>query len=127
MGQKHSVLIFDSNPEDLMPLICFMEDRYDPIVAPEKTDCMSFAEKSSPDIILVDDMLSDPNCYEACQDLKGVPGMGDVPIVLMSDLSVEELTEEIAYLGVDDYICKPIDKDELLKKIDTLLSFRQAH
>ncbi|MBL4827622.1 MAG: response regulator [Spongiibacteraceae bacterium] len=123
MNNKHCVLIVDNNPEDLMPLICFMEDKFNPVVVPEQSSCMQFAEDTCPDIILVDDMVSDPNCYDTCQGLKSLQSIGDVPIILMSDLTADELGDEVDYLGADDFICKPIKKNELIEKIDTLISF----
>lgn len=127
MVQKQTVLIIDNNPEELMPLVCFIEDKFEPLLVPEQADYLCFAKDHCPSLVLVDDMLSDPNCYDTCQCLRQVPAMADVPIILMSDLSVQELSTEIDYLGADDYIQKPIDKQELIEKIDTLLSFRGAH
>ncbi|MEE8056333.1 MAG: response regulator [Pseudomonadales bacterium] len=127
MGNRSSVLIIDNNAEELMQLITFMEGKYKLTDISSGKECIDCALELSPDVILMDDMIIEPNCYDVCQALKADPVTGDIPIILMSDLSANELEDEVVYLGSDDYICKPIVKNELLEKIDTLLSFSQAH
>ncbi len=127
MDAKSSVLIIENNAEELMQLITFMEGKYELADVSSGSECLEQAPSLCPDVILVDDMIVDPNCYDVCRALKAGPMTGDIPIILMSDLSASELEEEMNYLGSDDYICKPIVKNELLEKIDTLLAFSQAH
>ena len=126
MGDRFSVLIIDNNAEELMQLITFLEEKYELTDVSGDEECIAHAQDVCPDVILVDDMIVEPNCYDACRALKSDPVTGEIPIILMSDLSEVELEEEVGYLGTDDYICKPIVKTELLKKIATLLSFSQA-
>ena len=127
MVDRSSVLIIDNNAEELMQLITYMEDKYDLTDVSSGEECIDKAPNICPDVILVDDMIVEPNCYDVCQALKSDPVTGEIPIILMSDLTADELEDEVGYLGSDDYICKPIDKKELLEKIDTLLAFSRAH
>lgn len=127
MESKSSILIFDSNNEELMQIVSFMESDYELTDVAEGSDCLEKASTIYPDLILLDDMVSEPNCYDICQSLKSDHETHNIPIVLMSDLTPEELEEEIGYLGSDDYICKPIQRAELLEKVDTLLSFNRAN
>lgn len=127
MSNRSNVFIVDNNAEELMQLIAFMEDHYELAEVASGWECVSQAAIASPDLILIDDMIQDPNCYDICQALKDDSATGEIPIILMSDLNADELEDEVDFLGTDDYICKPIAKAELLEKIDTLLSFKQAH
>ena len=127
MQNPLSVLIVDNDAEELMQLFAYMEDKYLLADVSGGEECIDQAPTLCPDLILVDDMIVEPNCYDVCQRLKSDPITEAIPIILMSDLSVEELEEEVEYLGSDDYICKPIVKTELLEKIDTLLAFSGAN
>lgn len=127
MENKYSILIVDANSEELMQLIAFMEDKYDLTDVNNGTACIEQAVTTYPDLILLDDMASEPNCYEVCHTLKSDSDTQNIPIILMSDLNAEELEDEIAYLMSDDYICKPIQRADLLEKVDTLLAFSHTH
>lgn len=127
MQTKSNVLIVDNNSEELMQLIAFMETDYELSELSGTEDYIDQATSLCPDIILVDDMIVEPNCYDICHAFKSDPVTGSIPIILMSDLSASELDEEVGYLGSDDYICKPFAKEMLIEKIETLLSFSRAH
>lgn len=126
MANRPQILIVDNNPEELMQLIAYMEQDYELVETLNGDECLSRMTDLHPDLILVDDMIVEPNCFEVCQKLKSDPGTDEIPIILMSDLGKAELEAEADSLGSDDYICKPLQKAELLDKIGTLLSFSRA-
>lgn len=123
MSDRASILILDTNMEEMMQLLAILEDRYSFIEAAEGEACIHQVSEVYPDLILIDDMLTEPNCYDFCHSIKADPATRKIPIILMSDLEASDLEEEISMLGCDDYICKPLNKEELREKVDTLLSF----
>lgn len=126
MADRPQILIVDNNPEELMQLIAYMEQDYDLVETLNGDECLNRIAELHPDLILVDDMIVEPNCFDVCQKLKADPSTDEIPIILMSDLTKEELEAEADSLGSDDYICKPLQKAELLDKVSTLLSFSRA-
>ena len=127
MDERSTILLLDNNSEELMQLVTYMEDVYSLTEVSEGEDLIKVAAESCADLILLDDMMSEPNCYDICQYLKSDDQTQAIPIIIMSDLSPDELESEINFLGSDDYICKPIKQAELLEKIDTLLAFKRIH
>lgn len=123
MEPQASILILDTDSEELMQLLTFLEESYLLTDIQDGGDFLRQAEQLAPDLILLDDMVAEPNCYDICQSLKASELTERVPIILMSDLTASELDQEINSLGADDYICRPIQRDELREKIATLLSF----
>lgn len=70
-----------------------------------------------PDLFLLDIMLPDGNGLDLCKGLKAEESTRKIPVVLMSahaDISRME--------GADDFIAKPFDVDELLKRIEQQLT-----
>ncbi len=125
MNEKRgNILIYDCSSEELMQLVSVMESMYELIDVPDGNECIDNAMEIQPDLILVDDMAIEPNSYDICHLLKANRSTEQIPIILMSDLSSDDLEDEVNFVGSDDYICRPIERDELLEKIDTLLSFR---
>jgi DNA-binding response OmpR family regulator len=128
MPDQSKIVIADSEAEEMMSLIAYLEGRYDiaDVDFSAGGEPVELIARLYPDIILVDDMLVDPNCYELCHLLKSDISTHNIPLILMSDLSEEELEKEVDLIKADDYIHKPIDKAELLEKVDTLLEFNRA-
>ena len=70
-----------------------------------------------PDLFLIDIMLPDGNGINLCKDLKASEYTLKIPVVLMSAHA------DINHVdGADDFIAKPFDVDELLKRIEQQLS-----
>lgn len=65
-----------------------------------------------PDLFLLDIMLPDGNGLDLCKELKESEKTSDIPVVLMSAHADIKGTG-----GADDFIAKPFDVDELLKRI----------
>ncbi len=121
------VLVVENNSEELMQLISFLEKKFQIIGVSSGEECYAALCDELPDIIIVDDMLLEPNCYEICRTLKADPNTGSIPIILMSDLDASDLAQEIDFIGVDDYLCKPVKKEEAVEKINTLVAFSAAN
>jgi len=127
MDNRSNILVIDNNSEELMQLVTFMEEGYRLTEIAENEDLVEAASEKCADLILLDDMMTEPNCYDICHYLKADKQTQTIPIIIMSDLAPDELESEINFLGSDDYICKPIKRDELIEKIETLLSFSRVH
>ncbi|MCC8361033.1 response regulator transcription factor [Salinimicrobium sediminilitoris] len=69
-----------------------------------------------PDLFLLDIMLPDGNGVDLCRELKEGEKTSKIPVVLMSAHADISRTE-----GADDFIAKPFDVDELLKRIQKQL------
>ncbi len=74
----------------------------------------------SPNIILCDIQMR-PNGFEILKTIKSHSQLRLIPFIFMT--GIESLPERIrAYLGgVDDFIIKPINRDEMLAKISSIL------
>lgn len=127
MDNLSNILLIDNDNEELMQLVTYMEGKYTLSEVAEGEDLIQAASEKCADLILLDDMMTEPNCYDICHYLKSDEQTQTIPIIIMSDLEPDELESEIGFIGSDDYICKPIKRDELLKKIETLLSFNRVH
>lgn len=72
-----------------------------------------------PDLFLLDIMLPDGNGLDLCKELKESKETSDIPVVLMSAHAEISGTG-----GADDFIAKPFDVDELIKRIERQLNVR---
>lgn len=76
-------------------------------------------QDAMPDLFLLDVMLPDGNGAEICEDLKNDIFTKHIPIIVMSaqNNSEQKAIDALA----DDYISKPFDIDDILKRINAQL------
>jgi len=80
----------------------------------------SIKNQDNIDLVLMDISMPKMDGYTASKTLRN-QGYS-VPIIAQSAFSVEEEKEKVIEAGCNDFISKPIDKKELLEKIDSLIS-----
>ena len=80
-------------------------------------DAVQFALREMPQLIILDIMLPGIDGYEVVRQLRDHPKTMNVPIIVLS-ACVSHSNKTTAFeLGVDNYITKPFDTDELLAQI----------
>lgn len=84
-------------------------------------DGLKLAKEIMPDLIILDVMMPKINGYKISRLLKYDNKYKNIPILMVTARSQEEdklIGEET---GVDEYITKPFDLDEVVKKVDQYL------
>src|SRR2546423_9481651 len=80
-------------------------------------DAVQYALRETPHLIVLDLMLPGIDGYEVVQRLRNHPKTMHIPIVVLSALGGVVDKVRAFELGVDDYITKPFNTDELLARI----------
>ncbi|MEW5901099.1 MAG: response regulator [Acidobacteriota bacterium] len=73
------------------------------------------------DLILLDILLPDMTGFEVCQRLKELDKTNDTPIIIVTCLHDLESRVTGFELGADDFLVKPVHKQELTARIKALL------
>lgn len=123
------MLSIDDNHQNLSLIQHALEKRFDVISSPGEESIEELVHDCEPDIILLDIMLSQSNSYDICKSIRAIDELKKTIIIFMS--SLHSLDDKIkAYqAGGNDYICKPINIEELLFKLKSyqnLLQEQQA-
>ena len=85
-------------------------------------ECLDLIDKGgSFDLILLDDMMPEITGVETFNLLKQKEGF-NTPVVALTANAISGMREEYINLGFDDYLSKPISKDELEKIINKFLN-----
>nr|WP_237170885.1 response regulator [Paludisphaera borealis] len=79
------------------------------------------AKEYHPDLIILDVMLPDINGQAVCELIRKDPTIADIKIICISGMVEEDKIEELKASGADDFLHKPLDIDELMKRICRLL------
>jgi CheY-like chemotaxis protein len=83
-------------------------------------------EKELPDLILLDLMMPEMNGYDVARLLRNNERTRDLPILVVSALALTWDIERAARAGLDDFLTKPFEPEELFARIEAALAARSA-
>jgi DNA-binding response OmpR family regulator len=90
---------------------------YHVLVAHNGEDALNQARKENPDLILLDLMLPKVDGYKVCQQLKSDDRYKHIPILMLTSKAQEKDMALGRETGANEYITKPFDIRDLLKKV----------
>ena len=79
------------------------------------------AKEYHPDLIILDVMLPDINGQAVCELIRQDPTMADIKIICISGMIEDDKIDELRASGADDFLHKPLDIDELIRRVCRLL------
>jgi putative two-component system response regulator len=95
-------------------------EKYDLHFAQTGAEGILLAAQVLPDVILLDVMMPGMNGFEACKQIRLMPSLAEVPIILVTALDDRESRISGLKAGADDFITKPFDIHELLLRIQNM-------
>ena len=104
---KHSILIIDDQETSIAVLKAMLSPEYIIFSAENGRDGIEAAKKNSPDIILLDVMMTDMDGYEVIAEIKKIDEIKKIPVVFITSLVGNTDEEKALALGAADYITKP--------------------
>jgi len=78
-----------------------------------------------PDLVLLDVVMPGMSGFEVCERLKADPATALIPVVLVTVLEDHASRVRGIEAGADDFLCKPVSREELLARVKTLRRLQQ--
>ena len=75
------------------------------------------AKEYHPDLIILDVMLPDINGQAVCELIRQDPTMAEIKIICISGMIEEDKIADLRTSGADDFLHKPLDIDELIRRV----------
>jgi class 3 adenylate cyclase len=79
-----------------------------------------YVMSTPPDLILLDVMMPGSDGFEICERLKAETATAMIPIVLVTALEDQQSRVRGIKAGADDFITKPVHREELIARVKTL-------
>ncbi|MDD4269331.1 MAG: response regulator [Pirellulales bacterium] len=122
---KSKILIADDNPTNVELLEVYLSDCDCEIaVAVDGLDTLDKVAAFEPDLILLDIMMPKLSGFEVCEKVKGSPKTRDIMILMVTALNELGDIERAVAAGCDDFLSKPVNKLELIKRVSNMLKLR---
>lgn len=124
MERKEKILVVeDSAPNRLLLRTLLENEGYAIDEVVDGQQCLDYCQKQLPDMILLDVMMPGISGLDVCSKLRQLHSNVELPIVMVTTLSDGSDIAKGLHCGANDYILKPIDRDVLLARIKTHLTF----
>jgi CheY-like chemotaxis protein len=95
-------------------------------VAVDGRDTLAKVAEFQPDLILLDIMMPKLSGFEVCKTLKRDPQTKQIMILMVTALNELGDIERAVAAGCDDFLSKPVNKLELLKRVEIMLKLRHV-
>lgn len=119
--RERILLVDDSRSDRIMIKKFFEQSNYDIMEAESGEEALDLIQQVKFDFVLLDVILPGMSGFEVCRHIKNNPATVVIPVVILTGLT--RLDDRISALqfGADDFLTKPIEKRELLVRVEALL------
>ena len=119
---KRKILVVDDEMDIIQTVSMFLElEGYEVATAMDGEDALNMVHLLSPDLVVLDMMLPVMNGDELVSIVKNDEKLKNIPVILITAFAQKRNEEIMSNAGVDFYMKKPFELDQLNNKIKELL------
>lgn len=116
------VLIVDDSPTEMHILKTVLEGQDHEVITAENGEIgVEVATREKPDLILMDVVMPGMNGFQATRKISKNPDTAKIPIIMVTTKDQRTDKEWGLRQGASAYLVKPVDKKELVAKVNELL------
>ena len=121
--RKSRILLVDDEPGLRTAVKTFLEDEgFEIFIAVDGEDGWEKAQTVFPDLIISDIMMPRANGYALLEKIREDEKLGGTPVIFLTAKGMTLDRTEGYLAGVDDYISKPFDPDELAARVKNVIN-----
>ncbi len=122
------ILVVDDNQDNIDLLDFALTDlHYSVLKALNGKTALIIAEKEQPDMIILDIQMPEMDGFDVLRRLRQNSLTGKIPVILLTAMRKDPQSIESGLeLGADEYLTKPIDTEELLVRVKSIMRVKKA-
>ncbi|MBS0327358.1 MAG: Hpt domain-containing protein [Proteobacteria bacterium] len=120
-GRKLVMVVDDSLTVRKFTTRFLTREGYDVVSARDGVEGLQLLAERSPDVILLDIEMPRMDGFEFAKSAKGNPATSRIPIVMITSRTADKHRNRAIELGVDAFLGKPYQEDELLRNLRGML------
>jgi putative two-component system response regulator len=119
-----TILVVDDAPANLSLIAGLLNKAYRVKLASNGIKALELAQRTAPDLILLDVMMPEMDGYEVCMRLKADPATQRIPVLFLTAMSQPEDEARGFDVGAADFIQKPISPAIVQARVRTHLQIK---
>jgi class 3 adenylate cyclase/CheY-like chemotaxis protein len=124
-GPAPRVLLVDDAPDNRLLMSLYLRrSGVEILTAQNGEEALQVTASMFPDLVVLDLTMTGMSCYEVCKRIKSNPATSLIPVVFLTDEREERIKG--LQVGADDFFSKPIQRDEFLVRVKSLVSAHQS-
>jgi two-component system alkaline phosphatase synthesis response regulator PhoP len=121
------ILIADDNIQGVELLEAYLAaGDWEVKTASDGEQTLSLVKSWEPDLILLDIMMPRISGFEVCKRIRADEATRNIAVLMITALDQPSDVDRAVEAGTDDFLTKPIIKNELLLRVRSLLQSRQT-
>ena len=127
MASNNKILIADDNEANCELLEAYLASvECEVQVAVDGQDALDKVAEFAPDLILLDVMMPKLSGFEVCEKLKQDPATRRIMVLMVTALNERGDIERAVQSGTDDFLSKPVNQVELIKRVENMLKLKDV-
>lgn len=119
------ILIADDNDANRELLEAYLDDIDCQIAtSADGQETLDKVASFKPDLVLLDVMMPKLSGFEVCKQIKDDPMTKRVMVLMVTALNELGDIKRAVNAGTDDFLSKPVNKIELVKRVENMLKFK---
>ncbi|WP_164019047.1 response regulator [Pyxidicoccus trucidator] len=120
--ERSKVLVVDDDPDAITALThALASDHIEVVGLGDAHGLMEALAEHRPDLLLLDVQMPGPSGFDLCRILRSTPEWQELPVLLITAHLGLEFRLAAYQAGADDYISKPVLREELLARVQARL------
>ena len=120
------ILVVDDSPDNVFLIQTILEEEgYVVDTAEDGASALAKIEQSPPDVVLLDIMMPGMDGFEVTQCIRKNIKLSFIPILLITAYDQPSVVKGLD-MGADDFIRKPVEVEELLARVRSLLRLKHS-
>jgi DNA-binding response OmpR family regulator len=123
MTGSRRVVVVDDSPSIRETISYVLEmEGFDVHSAANGQDGIDLIRRVRPRVVLLDGMMPDLSGFEVCQQVRDDPDLRGTFVIMLTSMGQKVDLERAHEVGVDHFLTKPFDEDEVLGLLDRAFS-----
>jgi len=125
ISHKPKILCVDDEYASLLLFDALLAPKgYECILAKSGSEALDIIKAQKIDAVILDVMMPEIDGFEICRTIKNDERLRRIPVIMVTALRAKEERLKSIQAGADDFISKPVDKAEVLSRINAALKMK---
>ncbi|MBI4004080.1 MAG: response regulator [Candidatus Omnitrophica bacterium] len=125
MAESKKILVADDEQQLALAVKIRLQSKgYTVVTASDGQQALQLAAQEKPDLIILDVLMPVMDGYSCLRELNTRFGRGKIPVIVLT--ARDRMKDLFELEGIEDYVIKPFDHEDLLVRIERVFKRREG-